>query len=148
MHLFTAEELIHEWEKDATINKLDADIDLLKIPNLHSKYSSQIIYHGKAQRKKKEEYDILMRDKLEYYSGNFDKKDYDDREWAAFNRKLNTKDQLNAYLAGDKDLIKIREELSQHDDAINFCQMVVKELTSRTYQIRSYLEWAKYKLGS
>jgi hypothetical protein len=148
MFLFTLEQITNEWEDDAEVNQVSPENDLLYIPVLHSKYASQMVYQKSDLQKKRISYDELLRTKLDYYNGRFDKKDYDDKEWAVFQHKLKGKDDLNAYLAADKDLNKIRNEMNECENVIEFCESVVKQLESRTFQIKGYLDWQKYKLGS
>ena len=141
--------LMQEWIDDAAINRTDADLDLLNIPNLHAKYSAQLIRHNAALRIKRIEFNELLRVKNNYYSGNMNnKKELDTRGWEPFSYIPKGKNDLDSYLNSDKDLNALKEKLGKHEDAINFCEMVVKEISNRTWQIKAYLDYSKYKLGN
>jgi hypothetical protein len=149
MILIELNDLVDQWVDDAKVNRIDPDRDILNIPNLHSKYASQIVLHNAALRVKRICYKELLRVKTHYYSGNLNnKKDLADRNWEPFVYTTKGKTDIESYLAADPDLNKSIEAMGMHEDSINFCELVVKEISNRTWQIKSYLDYSKYKLGN
>jgi hypothetical protein len=141
--------LIISWEEDAKPNKTDPENDLLKLPNLHSKYASQLVIHSQALRKARARKAEMLRLKTDYYQGNLNnKKDIDTTGWEPFPYKLKSKSDLDTHLSADKDLAKIEEEIGVHEDAMNFCQLVCYQVHDRSISIKAYLDYAKYKLGT
>lgn len=146
--LYTLDELIDNWENDSIINKTDIEGDLLKIPNLHAKYASQFVLHTREVRKARVTYNELLRIKTHYYSGNMNNKaDLSKHNWEPFQYTIKGKNDIDSYLNADPELNKMKLKVGEHDDCISFCEMVVKEIGARTYQIRSYLDFEKYKQG-
>ena len=54
------------------------------------------------------------------------------------------KGEMEKYLDADTDLIVILTKIEYHKEITNFCEKVIKELNSRTYQIRAYIDYRKW----
>ena len=90
----------------------------------------------------------MLRIKTHYYSGNLNnKQDLAKHNWEPFQYIPKGKNDTESYLNADPELNKLKIEIGASDDCISFCEMIVKELNARTYQIRSWLDFQKYKLG-
>jgi hypothetical protein len=138
-----------QWTEDAKVNRIDPDKDILNIPNLHAKYSSQLVTHNSALRIKRIQFAELLRVKTHYYSGNLNnKKDLDTRGWEPFQFTTKGKSDLDSYINADKELNDLKEKIGAHEDAISFCELVCKEISNRTWQIKSYLDYSKFKIGN
>ena len=65
----TLEELQDLADKDLKLNDTELDIESLKTPQLHNKYSK---FHSKFSnllKKAEQDRDRLLREKMEYYTG-------------------------------------------------------------------------------
>jgi hypothetical protein len=50
-------------------------------------------------------------------------------------------------LDSDKELNAILLKKVLHEEIVDFCKSVLKELNNRTFQVRSIIEWEKYTGG-
>jgi hypothetical protein len=149
MKLLTLDEVIEQWEHDAVPNKIDPDMDLLDNPRLHSKYASQVVLHKRERDKKQIEYSELLKIKTDYYSGRMNnKKELDTRNWEPFSYTIKGKDDLFTYLSADSELNAIKTKINDHNNTIDMCEMIVKAINNRSFEINGYLGFAKYKVGS
>ena len=73
MKPLTLQEIETEWNKDSKLNGTDLGSDILKTPNLHAKYSSQIVAHRLALKTAQNEYEQLKKLKWHYYQGKLSK---------------------------------------------------------------------------
>ena len=144
MQRMTLEELIKAWELDAPVDDTEPSKEILKVPNLHSKYASQAVSHSLALKAKTAEYYSLRKTKYEYYSGRLDQAELTKRGWEPFRFVL--KSDMETYINADTDLQNIKAKISIHEESLNFCGMILKELGSRTYQLRAYMDW-ELKVG-
>ena len=58
------------------------------------------------------------------------------------------KSDITVYLDGDDDLTKLKRKKAYHEESAKFCENVMKELQSRTYQLRAYMDWEKFVQGA
>jgi len=65
-----------------------------------------------------------------------------ERGWEPFQYVL--KSELNTYLESDADLNKYMATKAYHDEIVELCTSILKELNSRTYQLRSLIDWEKF----
>ena len=103
------EQILKYWEKDAEIDQTEPGKELIKIPTLHSKYLGILIKHKIASKKAHFDYLRMRKIKIDYFSGRMDQEELDSHGWQPFQFVL--KSDVNAYLEGDNDLIKMLETL-------------------------------------
>ena len=102
------EQILKYWEKDAEIDQTEPGKELIKIPTLHSKYLGILIKHKIASKKAHFDYLRMRKVKIDYFSGRMDQEELDAHGWQPFQFVL--KSDVNAYLEGDNDLIKMLEK--------------------------------------
>lgn len=137
--------LITEWTNDSVINDTEFTKELKRIPSLHAKYASQLHSHSLASKMASIEYAKMKKLKIEYYNGRLDKAQLDALGWKPF--LLNIKYDMQAYIDADTDLIKIHAGKVLHDEAVEFCKSVIKELNNRTWQLKTMSEWERFIAG-
>lgn len=136
------EQILKYWEKDANIDQTEPGKALLDIPKLHSKYLAILIKHKIASKKAHFDYLRMRKTKIEYYSGRMDQEELDARGWQPFQFVL--KSDVNAYLEGDDDLIKLLEKKVYHEESVSVLESIMNELKQRTWQLRDYISWEKF----
>jgi len=136
------EQILKYWEKDAEIDQTEPGKELLKIPTLHNKYLSILIKHKIASKKAHFDYLRMRKIKIDYYNGRMDQEELDARGWQPFQFVL--KSDINAYLEGDDDLIKMLEKKVYHEETVSVLESILSELKSRTFQLRDFIGWERF----
>jgi len=139
------EEILKTWETDADIDQTEPGRELLKIPKLHSKYLNVLINHKVSAKKAHFDYLRMRKIKWEYYTGKMSKEELDEHGWQPFQFTL--KSDINLYLESDNDLIRLLEKKMYHDETVIVIEAIMKELNSRTYQLRAFIDFEKFVSG-
>ena len=139
------EDLLEEWRKDSDIDRTEPGKALLNIPKLHSKYLNILSKHRLLAKEAEFKYNKWKKLKWEYYTGKFDDYDLEKYGWKPFPFVLKT--DITTYLDSDEDLNKYLAAKAVHDEIVDLCGAILKELNSRTYQIRSFIDWEKFIQG-
>ena len=138
------------WQKDCQLDDTKLDVELLKIPNLHSKYLG--IYNDEALQQKKLFYEKkkLLKIKTIYYAGKMSQVELEELGWEPFMFKIikGYEPKIETYLAGDEDLIKADEKLEYTKLKVEFLESIIKSLNTRGYNIRSAIDFLKFTMGS
>lgn len=143
----TIESLTEEWLQDSSVNVTDPDIELAKIPNLHAKYLNILTHHNLIVKKLSFQYTELKRVKTEYYNGDLNNpEDLETYGLQPMMKKI-LKPQLQIYIDSDSDLNKILMKKVIHQEIVDFCTQVLKELNSRTYQLGNIIKWKMFTNG-
>ena len=145
MIITSLENLIAMWEKDSVIDKTEPGLEMLRIPNLHAKYLAQVTANSLALKKLNIEYIQMKKIKNDYYLGRLSQEELKKHNFVPFQFIL--KSDIDLYLDADLDLEKITAKKIPHEEALSFCVAVIKELNSRTYQLRSYIDYLKFSSG-
>ena len=140
------EELLAQWEKDSEVDTTEPGKEILRIPILHNKYNKYLSLHNLSAKKAAIEYDRIKKLKWMYFTGKLDQEELDKLGWEPF--RFTLKSDINVYLDGDDDLNKLKRKKSYHEESAKFCENVMKELQSRTYQLKAYMDWERFIQGA
>lgn len=143
----TIDALTTEWKNDATIDETELSRELIKIPILHSKYVHILTYHDMLVKKLKGDYNKTKHLRSEYYRGNLNNKADLEKYGLEPNEKKILRQDINEYLEADLELEKINNKIIYHDGIVKLCELILKELHSRTFQLRSAIEWNRFISG-
>ena len=83
--------------------------------------------------------------KWEYYTGKLDKDQLEKHNWQPFPFVL--KSDITTYLESDDDINKHIAQKIVHDEIVDVCSSILKELNSRTFQLRDFIQWERFIQG-
>ena len=141
----TLEQVLKYWEKDAVIDSTEPGKELLRIPTLHNKYLNILTQHRIASKRAHANYMRLKKVKWEYYTGKMGPEELNKFGWDQFPFVL--KSDVSTYMEGDIDIQKCIASKALHDEIVSCCEMILKELHSRTFQLKSFIEWERFIQG-
>ena len=139
------DDLLAMWAKDSDIDRTEPGKALLDIPKLHSKYLNILSNHRLLIREAEFKYNRMKKIKWEYYTGKLDDDDLKKYEWDPFPYVL--KSDLSTYMESDEDLNKYSAQKIMHDEIVEVCTAILKELNSRTFQLRDFIAWERFIQG-
>ena len=140
------EDIMKQWEKDSDVDSTEPGKEIIRIPLLHNKYNKFLSLHNLSAKRAAIEYDRIKKLKWMYFTGKLDQEELDKLGWEPF--RFTLKSDINVYLDGDDDLNKLKRKKSYHEEAAKFCENVMKELQSRTYQLKAFMDWERFIQGS
>jgi hypothetical protein len=139
------DELLEMWRKDAEIDRTEPGKALLDIPKLHSKYLNILSKHRMLSKEAEFKYNKMKRLKWEYYTGKLDDDQLKKYGWEPFQFVL--KSEITTYLESDEDINKWIAHKAIHDEIVDTCQAIMKELHSRTFQLKEFITWERFIQG-
>jgi hypothetical protein len=139
------EELLEMWRQDSIIDSTEPSKALLNIPQLHSKYLNILSRHRLLSKEAEFKANKMRKLKWEYYTGKLDDDDLKKYGWEPFPYVL--KSEITTYLESDEDINKCLASKILHDEIVDVCTSILKELNSRTFQLRDYISWEKFIQG-
>jgi hypothetical protein len=132
------------WEKDSQINPDNLHEESLKSSQLHSKYYTIYNTITLLREKARESYNKIRLERYNYYIGKAPAEVYVEEP---FPYKLRDKDALQKHLDADEKLNKIDLKIHYYDVEIKFLEEIIKNISSRTYQIKNAIEFMKFTSG-
>lgn len=139
------EDLLEMWRKDSVIDRTEPGKELINIPQLHSKYLNILSRHRLLAKEAEFKYNKMKKIKWEYYTGKMDDDQLKQYGWEPFPYIL--KSDLTTYLESDEDLNKFLAQKTMHEEIVEVCQAILKELNSRTFQLRDFISWERFIQG-
>jgi hypothetical protein len=140
------EELLEMWQVDSVIDKTEPGKALLDIPKLHSKYLNIISRYRLLSKESEFKISKMRRLKWEYYTGKLDQSTLQKYGWEQFPYTL--KSEVSTYLESDEDIFKLIAHKKMHDEIIEVCGSILKELSARTFQLRDFIQWERFIQGA
>lgn len=139
------EELMDHWSKDSKIDDTEISRELSKIGNLHAKYSNIMLEHRIRAKKYEIAHKKLYLIKWQYYRGDLNnKEDLEKYNLEPFLVNAGTKQNVNIYIDGDKDLNNLLLKKMIDDEIVEYCKNIIKELSNRTWQLKTMVDWNRY----
>lgn len=141
------DDLTEMWCQDCKIDETEPSREIARIPILHAKYLRIFTHHDLVVKKLNSDYVKMKRIKWDWYSGDLnnpdDLKEHNLEPWV---KKILRQD-IPMYIDSDNDLNTILLKKIVHQEIVDFCQSVLKELNSRTWQLKSFIDWERYIRG-
>lgn len=140
------DDVISMWQKDSVIDRTEPGRELINIPKLHAKYLQILSNHRMFSKNCEFNITKMRRLKWEYYTGKMDKETLERHGWPPFQYTL--KSELSTYIDSDEDINRLQAKKQIHDEVVEICTSIMKELNSRTWEIRSFIDWEKFVGGN
>lgn len=138
------DDLIAEWSKDAKMDMTEPGEELSNVPVLHAKYLSIMTYHNLRVKKIMMDYKQKRQIMYDYYDGALNNPEDLEKYNLPPNPRKYLKQQIPEILDSDKDLNELLMKKIMHEEIVEFCKSVLKELNNRVWEIRSFIDWQKF----
>ena len=140
------EEIQELWNRDREIDITELATESIRIPQIHDKYLKIYVDEKIKLRKLQLNLAKISKMKSDYYSGRMSQEELDRLEWQPFLVKV-LKGEVNSYVESDDDIIKLKETIALMEEKINYIDLVIRMINNRGFQIKSAIDWIKYKDG-
>ena len=138
-------EIIQEqWSKDCII---DSDLygeESVKIARLHAKYFEYMNTFNAMKIESEAKLKSLLKEKWKYYKGKAPATVY--RE-VPFDLKLTSREEVETFINGDSDVIKLRSKLSYIEMCTNYLDSIIRTVNNRGFHIKNAIDWEKFQAG-
>jgi hypothetical protein len=139
------DDVLKMWTDDSNIDRTEPGKALIDIPKLHSKYLNILSQHRLLVKDAEFKYNRMKKLKWEYYTGKLDDDDLKKYGWEPFRYAL--KSDITTYLDADEDINKYLASKMMHEEVVDVCNAILKELNNRTWELRSFIDWEKFIQG-
>jgi len=140
-------EIQEMWTVDCKIDQLNLGPESTKTPELHSKYLN-LLSNSKLQLRKYEaEYFRLRGRKMKWYRGELSRQDLENLGWDQWLGNKPLKNELDDIIQCDDDIIKAQDKVEYIKATIYQLEQIIRSLNSRTWDIKSAIEWTKFTNG-
>ena len=140
----TLEELKQESYKDLPVKNVE-NIDQESFYNQEIK-AKWLDYKSRFElllARSKGDYQVLYREKWEYYGRKSDAKVYASKP---FDLKV-LKTDLQIYISSDNDVIELSNKIAYLETTIKFIDGVIKSIDNRGWDIKHAISWKQFEAG-
>lgn len=144
----TLEELLEMWDADTNINDAHLDRASLETAKLHSKYLRMLMQFKMKIAALNSEFNNLKQLKFRYYRGEMSREELTARGWSQWQGVKPLKNELDQFLTGDSDLIKITLKVDYIKVMIEALELIIKQIGARDWQIRNAITYKQFMAGN
>ena len=140
------EELFNAWEQDSDFDELNLMSEVANIGRLYTKYYRLYSIEKLLQNEYEIKYKTLTKEKTEMflYGASVEQKK---QGWEIPQNKI-LKTDIPMYINADTQLNDLTTKLSVQTIKVNFLKDVLKQIEQRQFQIKTYMDALKLKLGN
>ena len=131
-------------DRKLKINDTELDLESLKTPQLHNEFLKHLTKFKLMLSRAETEYNVLKKDKWEYYTGKADASVY---ALKPFDLKILRTD-IDKYLDADIDLQKAKQKVDYLETTVDFLDRTIRQIANRGFTIKNAVDWRKFTSGA
>jgi hypothetical protein len=140
-------ELQTMWAEDAKIDQTNLGRAAARVPELHAKYINLLSNYRLQFRKAETELLQFRQLKTRYFQGELSKEELQAHGWTPYLFRRPLKNELEDLLNGSEDVVERADRVEYLRTIMMFLESVLKSINSRTWDIKSAIEWVKFTNG-
>lgn len=140
-------EIQEEWAKDCPIDETNLGSESAGVPKLHAKYLNLLTNAKLSLRKSESNYFRTRRKKFRYYRGEMTKQELEEEGWEQWQGVKPLKNEMDEFLQGDEDLLALQDKTEYFKAVVYQLEQIIRSINSRTWDIKSSIEWVKWTSG-
>lgn len=146
MARITLDEIDTMWDKDKNIDYGNLESELINIPTIHHRFYRILVNERLILKNLNLEYDVLLKDKREYYVyGPVTKpKDTDVKKLP---RGAVLKTEASLYVNADDDIILLSKKIAEQEQKVEYLNEIIKQINSRNFIIKEISTLIRFKEG-
>lgn len=141
------QEIQTAWAEDCKIDQTNLGRSAARVPELHAKYLNMMSSFRLQYRKTEVEYFRIRKLKSSYYRGEMSKQQLTELGWEQYLHARPLKNEMDEVLNTDEDVIRLMDKMEYLKTVIYQLEQIIKSINSRTWDIKSAIEWAKFTNG-
>lgn len=134
------------WKEDSYFERDELTEETLRIPQLHSKYLRTLSQERIRLKMFESEYKKLYRIMHEYYRGDLDEETLKEKGWSQNPLKILRQD-IEMYILQNQEIVDLSSKISMQKEKITVLESILQQINNRGYQIKSIIDWEKFKAG-
>ena len=138
------EKLQEEATKDLQIDDTELDMESVRTPIIHNKYLKYLSKFSLLLKKAEDDYDVLAKDKWEYYTGKAPAEVYREKP---FDLKVLRTD-IDKYLEADEELQRLKQKVDYLNTTVDFLDRTIRQIANRGFAIKNAIDWRKFTSGA
>lgn len=136
--------VLEEIERDAVIDNTRLEFEILRVPQLYSKYLNMYTRESIALRREQGAYDALKKARAHFYLGKAPDEVYQRER----NDHKVLKTDLDMYLAADGPLTDKAIELQTQKVLVEAIEKFLNVLRQRGYELKTVVDYIRFKAGA
>lgn len=132
-------------EKELLIDDFALDSEAIRTPRIHSRWVALLGEESFNLNSLLSTKAKLKLERFRYYNGTQTDEYY--KKYGIVNQRI-LKTDMNLYMDADRFISVLNEIIGIQEMIVDFIERSIKEITARTFHIKSAIEWRKFQSGA
>lgn len=141
------DEILESWDQDSVIDDNHLGESATATAKLHAKYIKLLIEAKLKKSKLDIDYNSLRKLKFRYYRGEMSRTELADLGWEQWQYNKPLKAEMDEFLKGDNDLVKIQARVEYIDTMIYALESILQQIKQRDWQLSNGIKWKQFLAG-
>jgi len=141
-------EIQEQWKKDSIIDELELGREAVKTATLHAKYLTFLSNIKLQMRKAESNFYSMRRVKYRYYRGELTREELEKLNLDQYLGNKPLKNEMEEFLICDEDLNLLTDKIEYYKTVSFTLEQILRSLNSRTWDVKSAIEWNKFTNGA
>lgn len=140
-------DILDEWDKDATTDTTQIANASLGIPKLHRKYLKMLVEEKMLQKDKQIKHDALLTNKRHWVLGELSQDQLEALGWKPWLLATPLRSQVDEVLKGDEELNRSSLVLEMIATKVYALDNILKMIHNRSFQLNVAVNYLKFQAG-
>ncbi len=140
------EDIIAAWKEDVKFDRTELGEESLRLSDLHAKYIGIYFNEQAILIKLRDESNKVRKERWEYWNGKLDERTIRERGWEPQPLTI-LKTDIPVYLETDPFVSTLTMRVQLQEEKIKIIDSIIKHIINRGFNIKSSIEYEKFKSG-
>jgi hypothetical protein len=145
--VMTLDDILTQWETDATIDYEDLGRESIRTPILHAKYLRHLVDARQGYRKEEKRMAKVLQLRSRYYNGELSKEELEKQGWDPYQYVKPIKAELEKLLNADTIVNIQRDNIRYYEYMMETLESILSALQRRTWDVKSAVEYRRFTSG-
>lgn len=143
----TLDDVLNMWEADSGIDDNHLGEASTSTAKLHAKYLKMLVEAKLRKTKLDIDMNSLRKTKIRYYRGELSRDELADMGWEPWQYNKPLKAEMDEFLKGDSDLIKIQARSDYIETLVYALESIMQQIKQRDFQLSNGIKWKAFLAG-
>lgn len=141
-------DILEEWKTDAMIDETQINHEIIRTPNLHSKYLYYYLYFKRKLSVADTKFNKLCWVKRKWFRGEMTRDELVEHGWPQYQGLKPSASELSQLLEFDPDVNDLKMIVSEYKMAVSCIEYILGQVKGREWSMRSLVDYLRFTSGA
>lgn len=141
-------DILEEWKTDAKIDETKVDHEIIRTPNLHSKYLCYYMHFKRKLATADAKFNKMCWVKRKWFRGEMTRDELVDHGWPQYQGLKPSASELAQLLEFDSDVNDLKMIVAEYKMNVSCIEYIMGQIKGREWSMKSLIDYMKWTSGA